>query len=313
MTRLLLGGVCALACGVAGFPEAPRADAERLVPRIEGDWWTVAGDPDLGALTSPRQQPIDFAVWQAADGTWQLWSCVRNTKATGKTRLFHRWEGKHLTDPNWRPMDVALQAEPRLGETPGGLQAPHVVRYLMFYGDWENICLATSADGKRFERVVNAAGKTALFGEGPGANTRDPMVLRIDGRWHCYYTAHAEKQGVVFCRTSPDLVRWGESTAVAFGGRAGTGPYAAECPHVVRAGGHYYLFRTQRYGADARTAVYRSDDPLRFGINQDRLHYVTTLPLAAPEVIRHEGKEYLAALRPDLKGIRIARLAWVRP
>ena len=41
---------------------------------------------------------MDFAVWQAKDGTWQLWSCIRQTKCGGKTRLFYRWEGKALTD-----------------------------------------------------------------------------------------------------------------------------------------------------------------------------------------------------------------------
>ena len=42
-----------------------------MMPVIEGEWWTVAGDPDLGAYTDAKQQPVDFAVWQAGDGTWQ--------------------------------------------------------------------------------------------------------------------------------------------------------------------------------------------------------------------------------------------------
>ena len=50
-----------------------------LVPRISGDWTTIAQSPDLGALTGEKQQPVDFGIWQAADGTWQLWSCVRGT------------------------------------------------------------------------------------------------------------------------------------------------------------------------------------------------------------------------------------------
>ena len=52
-------------------------------PRVVGDWWQVAGDPDLGGLTRKDQQPVDFAVWQAADGTWQLWSCIRGTGEPG--------------------------------------------------------------------------------------------------------------------------------------------------------------------------------------------------------------------------------------
>ena len=38
-----------------------------------------------------------------------------------------------------------------------------------------------------------------------------------------------------------------------------------------------------------------------------------TLPIAAPEIIKHEGTYYIAALLPSLQGIQIARLEWVRP
>ena len=58
----------------------PTASAqEALVPVIDGEWWQIAGDPDLGDYTREKQQPVDFGVWQAADGTWQLWSCIRDT------------------------------------------------------------------------------------------------------------------------------------------------------------------------------------------------------------------------------------------
>jgi len=101
------------------------------VPQIDGPWWQVAGNPMDHKYATAKQEPVDFAVWQAADGTWQLWSCIRGTTAGGqggKTRFFYRWEGKHLTDPNWSPMGIAMEADPSLGETAGGLQAPHVVK-----------------------------------------------------------------------------------------------------------------------------------------------------------------------------------------
>ena len=98
---------------------------------------------------------------------------------------------------------------------------------------------------------------------------------------------------------------------VAAGGQAGKGPYSAECPFVVEPQpGDFYLFRTQAYGKDARTSVYHSRDPLDFGIDNDAEHYVTTLPVAAPEIFRYEGQWYLAALLPSLKGIQITRLEW---
>src|SRR5688500_10501732 len=95
-----------------------------LTPRIVGQPWTIATDPDLGDLTTAKQQPVDFAIWPAADGTWQLISCIRGTKEPGKTRLLHRWEGAKRTDTNWTPKGIFMQADPSLGETQGGLQAP---------------------------------------------------------------------------------------------------------------------------------------------------------------------------------------------
>ncbi len=292
------------------------AAGQVLVPQIDGPWWQVAGDPDLGKYTHPKQQPVDFAIWQAADGTWQIWSCIRNTKCGGKTRLFHRWQGAKLTDTDWQPMGIAMEADTSFGETAGGLQAPHVVRigaeYVMFYGDWENICKAKGVDGKTFARQLQADGKAGMFTEGAGNNTRDVMVIRVGNVFHAYYTAYPDKFGADYVRTSKDLSTWSASRKVAFGGAAGTGPYSAECPFVYyhKATGYYYLFRTQRYGENAQTSVYRSKNPMDFGINDDRF-LVGTLPVAAPEIVEHEGQLYIAVLLPSLKGIQIARLKFV--
>lgn len=303
--------------------------ADHAVPRIAGDWWTVAGDPDLGPYTDPKQQPVDFAIWQAADGTWQLWSCIRATRCGGKTRLFYRWEGQSLTNTNWKPLGIAMEAKADYGETPGGLQAPHVIRvdglFHMFYGDWEHICVATSVDGKDFARRLHpispeptaalkkadAPSTAALFGEEAGSNTRDPMVIRINGLWQCYYTAYPNQQGAVYCRASKDTRAWSASRIVAFGGAAGAGPFSAECPFVVELKpGEFYLFRTQKYGADGVTRVYHSRDPFGFGVNNDADHLVTNLLVAAPELILHDGHWYIASLLPSLKGIRLAKLEW---
>jgi hypothetical protein len=284
------------------------------MPYIDDQWWEIARNPDLGKFTNHSQQPVDFAIWQAKDRTWQLWSCIRNTKCGGNTRLFYGWEGGQLTDPDWRPTGIKMEAQTQYGETLGGLQAPYVVpdgnRFNMLYGDWEHICLATSIDGKRFERHLNENGKSGLFGEGAKTNTRDPMAIYTGKLWYGYYTAHPRGEGAVYCRTSPDLKTWGASRIVAFGGRAGTGPYAAECPHVVERHGRYYLFRTQKYAPQPRTSVYASTDPMKFGINQDHLYFVTELPVAAPEIIHFEGQDYIAALLPSFQGIRMAKLGW---
>ncbi|HEY3453383.1 MAG TPA: hypothetical protein VGK64_02195 [Bryobacteraceae bacterium] len=291
---------------------APSAEPV-LVPQIDGDFWQVAGDPELGKYTTPKQQPVDFGIWQAADGTWQLWSCIRGTAAPGKTRLFYRWQGKNLTDKDWTPMGIAMMADPNFGETEGGLQAPFVLKensvYSMFYGTWEHIALATSVDGKTFARQLTRDGVSGMFGEEAGSNTRDPMVLKIGPLYYCYYTAYPNRHGGDFVRTSKDKIHWSASRRVAYGGSQGDGPYSAECPFVYHhaASGYYYLLRNQFYGAKAQFAVYRSRDPFDFGKDNDQ-YLVETMPYAAPEIIESRGQLYLAVLRADLKGIQIAKL-----
>ncbi|MGQ9562142.1 MAG: hypothetical protein ACUVQG_09325 [Thermogutta sp.] len=288
-----------------------------LRPQIASEWWQVAANPDLGVLTSDKQQVVDFGIWQAKDGKWQLWSCIRGTKEPGHSRLFYRWEGTELTQPSWEPQGIAMQADIAYGEQAGGLQAPFVLNmngmFHMFYGGWDAVCLAISHDGKHFTRKLNANGKSVLFGPPEGYdNPRDPMVLRLQGQWHCYFTAHTKEAGAVFCRTSNDLLNWSEVFVVAKGGQAGSGSYSAECPFVVEfCPGQFYLFRTQRYGLKAQTSVYWSNNPHDFGLDHDDAHFVCTLPVAAPEVITYKNQWYIAALTPSLSGIQIARLEWL--
>jgi hypothetical protein len=296
----------------ASTESSPAAADKPLIPVISGEWWRVAGNPDLGELTGERQEPVDFAVWQAADGSWQLWSCIRHTKEPGKTRLFHRWEGDSLTTPDWRPLGIAMRGNGDVGETHGGMQAPYVFRlngrYEMFYGSWQNICRAYSTDGKNFERLL-IDGLAGVFGDGPRVNARDAMVIRIDGMWHCYYTAHPDKVGGVYCRRSMDMRDWSPPVLVKQRGRQGDRLWSHECPHVVPIEGWIHLFTTQRYHGEPSTTVFASRDPLHFGIDDDRLE-TTTLSAAAPEIIHHEGEWYIAALTTELDGIRIARMQW---
>ncbi len=286
-----------------------------LVPQIDGDFWQIAGDPDLGKYTNPKQQPVDFDIWKAADGTWQLWSCIRSTSLPGKTRLFHRWQASNLTDKNWTPMGIAMMADSNFGETEGGLQAPFVFKegpeYYMFYGDWEHISLAKSRDGKTFARQLMPDGKSGMFGEESGSNTRDPMVIKIGDLYHCYYTAYPNNQGADYVRTSKDMIHWSSPQKVAYGGSQGNGKFSAECPFVYfhKPSGYYYLLRNQLYGEHAQFAVYRSKNPLDFGKDNDQ-YMVEVMPYAAPEIIESDGQLYIAVLLPDLKGIQIAKLTF---
>jgi hypothetical protein len=296
-----------------------------LVPEIDGEWWEIAGNPDLGELNGDGQHPAAFGMWQAADGSWQLWGCIRNTSVGGQTRLFHRWEGARITDTAWEPRGIAMTAEPAYGETPGGLQTPHATRigdeYLMVYGDWQNICLARSADGKRFARQLgdgqDAAkqGQAGMFNEGLGNSTRDPMITRVGDLYHVYYTANPGGVGAVYARTSADLRTWSDSVIVSAGGSAGCRECDGEEPYVLFRDDEqaFYLFRThsQPGSEDMLTSVYRSTDPLDFGVGHDD-KLVTTLDAEAAWIVREGDTTYIAAMMPGLTGYRVARLGWVR-
>jgi len=288
------------------------------IPEISGDWWQIAGNPDLGKYQKADQQPLDFAIWKAVDSSWQLWSCVRRTGCGGRHRLFYRWEGAQLTDRNWQPMGIAMMAEPNFGETEGGLQAPYVVRkaaaYYMFYGDWVHICLAKGWDGKTFARHLNTDQLAGLFAEKPGTSSRDPMVMTYRDRYYMYYTAVPEEKGAIYCRISTDLVSWGDSFIVSSGGSAGDGPSDAECPFVFYRSQDYafYLFRAHpdKKSGEYRTSIYRSENPLDFGVESDRC-LVGSLPYEVVRIIKDGPEFFISSLNADYTGIRLARMSWV--
>lgn len=142
------------------------------------------------------------------------------------------------------------------------------------------------------------------------------MMMRLGDLYYCYYTGHkkgAEYQSAIFCRTSHDLEHWSEPMIVSAGGTpAKLGAWFgadAECPFVLQKDGMFYLFRNQFYGRNNLNTQYASPNPLDFGVGSDRCR-IGTLPVAAPEIICFDNQWYIAALKPGLDGIRIARLHW---
>ena len=77
MTKIQIAILCCLLtlgfsfCAKGEEDPVPEVEGEQiLIPQIVGEWWQVAGNPMDHKYATPRQEPIDFAVWQAADGTW---------------------------------------------------------------------------------------------------------------------------------------------------------------------------------------------------------------------------------------------------
>jgi hypothetical protein len=290
------------------------------------------------------QEPVDHQVFQSGDGAWHLWGCIRGT-AVG--RVLYHWESPALEAEHWKQTGEMIRADRTAGEsindwnTREWLQSPFTVvdndTWYLFYGGhgsgvtergavaWSEVgsknakmdcqmCLMTSGDGRAWTRRKNGDGQSRIF-LGPG-ETRDPCVVWIDGLWFLYYAGYHEgDQGNpgFYARTSSDLIHWSDWTIVHRdqSGRYGSGNWNCECPHVVYRGGYYYLFRTEDYGS-ARTHVFRSEDPLNFGIGNAADKYVGPIEAAAPEIVvdPQSGGEYISSNHDLDGGTRMARLRW---
>lgn len=267
------------------------------VPRIDGDWWPViAGPPDLGIYNSDTAEAVDFSIWQAEDGTWQLVSCIRNTAYPGRTRLFYRWESANLTDLNWTPRGIFAVSDPTLDppHTEGRMQAPHCFKhdglYYFFYNSYGAYC-KVSTDGKNFTDHTDHTGSNLFFPMG-----RDLMILdagSFDGNWYAYFLENrADGSAYMAARTSTDLRGPWLSPSMDIGHYGNP-----ESPFVFKHNGLYYLWEQMK--------VYVSRDPRNF-----RNPSIGTLwnYRYAPEILEHHGFNYMAAYSDDR--IWICRLAW---
>jgi beta-fructofuranosidase len=290
---------------------------------------------------------VDHHVFQSADGAWHLWGCIRGTSVG---RILYHWEGSGLTQTPWHPTGKVIRVDRTAGESINDrdgrewIQSPFVVRYqnthYMFYGGHSTgldangtpvprgdarmesqMCLMTSPDGRAWNRYrapssqrasgQAEAGLSRVFA-GPG-ETRDPCLLRVGDVWLLYYAGYhgADRwQAGFYVRTSKDLVHWSDWRLVHQDGAFGSGRWETECPHVVRRGDAYYLFRTQNY-ASAKTHVFRSEDAFDFGIGDASAKYVGPIGVAAPEiVVDADGSEYITSNHDFVRGTLICRLRW---
>ena len=294
----------------------PRQDEQRVArrPVIENESWRICTLPDLGELNGPHRKRIhvvDHGIIRAADGTWQLWACMRGT---GVGRLLFGWEGDALESGPWRERGVVARADPAYGESKRGdvetIGAPFFLRdadtYYCFYHSG-TIRMMTSRDGVNYERTPKADGSYELYPQGG----RDVMVLKLDETYFFYSTVsigggNGPAYSFVTLRTTRDLQTFSDYTKVAEAGMAGYGPVSAESPFVVHLDGYFYLFRSS--SMDFHTYVYRSTTPYCFGCGDDS-GLIARFPIKAPELLEVDGQWFISDLA-DFHGIRLSRLQW---
>jgi hypothetical protein len=324
----------------------------RLRPVIDSDWWLIAPKPNLDDTLpllshdyaeleeDAKNQPNDHHIFQATDGSWQLWACVRRSPVG---RLLVNWQGDSLEQGPWQLTGRMIRADRTAGESVVDwhgeefLQSPYIVKhnglYHMFYGGYDTgtdsdgnpttgydraqkqTSLQTSPDGIEWTRHADSNGMSRVF-VGPGA-VRDQCVVKFGDTWHIYYAGHHDGDratAATYVRTSKDLIGWSD-WRIAEMNTADNGGFIPESPVVVERGGSYYLFRT--HGPRHGTYVFRSSDPCSFGegdATEESPNFVCHLPTIAPEIIvDSDGREYLTRIDDLEHGyrIRMAKLSWV--
>jgi hypothetical protein len=323
----------------------------KLCPALASDFCLLGPNPSrlgLPSLVVPERNPrapdgapthecVDHHVFQSADGTWHLWGCIRKTTVG---RILYRWEGVNLTDTPWNPTGEIIRVDHSVGESlayRGGeecIQSPFIIIddgvYYMFYGgDGSGLdeagasveshnpemigqmCLMTSKDGCNWTHFLNPAGQSRVF-TGPMA-VRDPCLLKIGELWYLYYAGfygYQNGQAGFYVRTSADLYHWSERKLVHLDPQYGGHRWQTECPHVVYRHGYYYLFRTVHYES-AETYVFRSENPLNFGLGDASDMCVGRIAVAAPEIILdNQGNEYITSNHNLAGGTMLCRLRW---
>ncbi|MCA9125632.1 MAG: hypothetical protein KDB22_01055 [Planctomycetales bacterium] len=284
-----------------------------MVPRLAGPWKKLVGRPPLEKWASDKAEPVDFTLFQADNGRWQLISCIRHTTHPGGTRLLYRWSNEDLLSNDWKPEGIFLSSDPKLGHAEGTVQAPFHVRdseqHFLFYNS-RGGHLMRSPHGINFEPV----GSKAIFPMG-----RDVCILddrEHSGKWIAYYTSPekginaATRDHTIRARTAKNLVGpWSQSATEIPPITPPAKGYAfvyAESPLVVRRGNYYYRFE--------QLEVFRSTDPLKWdGEAVVSLAPNDPLKLLAPEIVTDAGNDYLVAYQwrgKDPRGIYLAPLLW---
>ena len=294
---------------IAAEPATPE------IPRLAGDWWRLAAPPVLERFHKPGVQTVDFTIFQAGDGTWQLVSCVRGTDHPGGGRLLYRWEAAKLTDKDWTPRGIFWTADVSLGQKQGTIQAPHCIKlngkWYFLYNSNGAYCLI-SDDGKAFRHHRTSAGELKFFDM-----PRDLMLLdntQRDGLWYAYFTDilpgryPQRRDHTIGARTAKALEGpWSEKkleiTVISPTPELYTFVYT-ESPFVLFRNGFYY--RLEQMNVLASTSPTRWDGGI-----------LTTLTpknpqaLLAPEIVEHEGRHYIAAYRNHGRdGIFMAEMTW---
>ncbi len=274
---------------------------------------------------------VDFTVFQADDGSWQIIGCVRWTtyptwNGVTNGRILYRWESTNFFATNWTEKGVFMTTSNMPPETQGTynggmIQAPHVVKdgdmYYMIYNS-KYAHMMSSSNGLDWVHQTNYAGSYTHFDPTGGRDIALVDNRDVDGNWYAIYcpkTPGWDSRGYtnVYRAAAGILGPWSAEMPMA------TQPYwqDVESPFMVRRGGWYYLLLQDRVFAQPNITNFFGSPELtvmnHFNGNLD--DPTTSIRGVAPEIVHYPGgQDYLAAYNTiagdPLEGIEIRPLDW---
>ncbi len=307
----LLGCLCVMGSAVAqDYPSKVGG---------KGEWRQLVHTPDITGYdwdNGTTDEPCDFTIFQAADGTWQLNACVRNTTYPGYSRLLFHWESADFFATDWTPLGVFEHTAASPGEpdgpdyNEGALQAPHTVKdgdtYHMIYNSG-NPHMMTSTNGKDWAYMTNSAGSHSLFVA--DGNSRDMCLFDnrdTDGKWYAYYIRDNTH---IYYNTAPNLAGPWSDFATAYLATDGLTGDKIESPFVVKRDDTYYMWTQDRVHISSTPTNFPNDTYAMMEFHS----YLYDNQGIAPEIIHHDGQDYIAvyaAVDDDHHGVFIRPMFW---
>jgi len=263
-------------------------------------------DPSSGEIN--QWYINDHTIIKAPDG-WHLFGITHEepAKPQEEKQCAHAISEDLLNIP-FRKLPFSFSCEESRGEHI--FWAPHVIChegiYYMFYCGGsliDNQYRIMRADSKDLIKW-NWSEKNPMLID--GFHARDPMVLRVGGKWLMYYTCTTDPLKGNYCVAaveSDDLLHWSNKKNVFIDEKTGSVGGPCESPFVVNIADWYFLFIGPR-GGYVGTDVFASKNPLDFNEKNLAGH----IESHAAEVILTDGKYYITHCGWGKGGVYLAPL-----
>lgn len=256
--------------------------------------WIREGEVELprSACGPDVVRALRPSVVEDADGTLRMWYAVGDAETSWIVGAIRGTNG------SWQPLGMAIDVGTTGGSDSYAVESPCVMGtpggYLMVYGGFdgevERLHMATSRDGRRWERH----GTIMQRGDEDAGGANDPWLLVTGERWWLFYTGIRDPSRTrtsILAAVSPSGASWDRAGVVL---DPAEGEAAVSHPCVIQIARTFYAF----YGVDTGGAFSIAMATSTDGVSWNRRGTVLEPTGAGPDggsvhtpcvVRRHDG------------------------